>query len=65
MLQELAWSEGDWDLVVELLERESKELHSEIHHTSTPEYRETLCERRDQMTRMLNMIRACREPVGS
>ncbi len=65
MLQELSWSDRDWDLMVELLEREVNELPSEIHHTSTAAYRETLRERRDQITRMLHRIRACRERVLS
>lgn len=65
MLQQLSWSDRDWDLVVELLEREEKELSSEIHHTSTPGYRETLRERRGQIRRMRNRIKACREQAVS
>ena len=65
MLRDLSWSDRDWDLIVELLEREKKELPSEIHHTSKSEYRGALRERRDQITRMLDRIRACREQVLS
>ena len=65
MLQELSWSDRDWDLVVELLEREKNNLPSEIRHTSTSEYRETLRERRNQITRMLRRFGAWRERVLS
>ena len=39
-------SEGEWALVVELLERELEELPVEIHHTRTSSYREELIGRR-------------------
>ncbi len=65
MLRELSWSERDWDLVVELLERENNELPSEIRHTSTSEYRDTLRARRVRIKRMLDEIRACREQTLS
>ena len=60
MLRELSWSDQDWDLIVELLQREMNELPSEIHHTSTSEYREALRERRAQITRILDRLRSSR-----
>ena len=39
------FSEAEWALVLELLERERHELPIEIHHTSTRKYRELLRER--------------------
>lgn len=39
------FSEAEWALVVELLERERYELPSEIHHTRTSTFRDQLRER--------------------
>ena len=45
-------SEAEWDLVVELLQREQSELPPEIRHTRTSTVREEL-RRREQMVQDL------------
>lgn len=34
--QQLTLAKDEWDLVIELVEREQKELHAEIHQTGLP-----------------------------
>ena len=45
MCSETQLSNKEWDLIVELLERERAELPVEIHHTRTSSVREDLRER--------------------
>jgi hypothetical protein len=54
-------SEADWDLIVELLEREQSELPVEIHHTRNSTYRGELHERAETVQNLLNRLR---EPVA-
>jgi hypothetical protein len=47
----------DWDLVVQLLERECRDLPLEIHHTATKEFRQLLRDRLKQAEALLDRIR--------
>jgi len=48
---------SEWDLVVQLLARESRDLPLEIHHTATKEYRQILRERLKQVEGLLERLR--------
>jgi len=48
-----ALTDEEWGLVIELLERERRELPSEIHHTATREMRRTLRARLDLVDQIL------------
>jgi hypothetical protein len=50
-------SEQDWALVLELLEREMKQLPAEIHHSSTSAMKETLRRRFDLVDQLLERLR--------
>jgi len=50
-------SETEWNLVVELIERERTELPAEIHHTRTSSVRQALHERLDMVDRLLERLR--------
>jgi predicted mannosyl-3-phosphoglycerate phosphatase (HAD superfamily) len=51
-------SEGEWALVVDLLEREKADLPAEIHHTRTATVRAELHERLDMVRRLLDRLHA-------
>ena len=46
----------EWELVLELLERERKELHAEIHQTDSRDYRVTRSQRLDRVDRLLKIF---------
>jgi hypothetical protein len=46
----------EWDLVIQLIEREQKELHAEIHRTDSHEYRAKLSQRLDVVDRLLKVL---------
>ena len=48
---------SEWDLVVQLLERESRDLPLEIHHTATKEYRLLLRDRLKRVETLLDRLR--------
>ena len=50
-------SEEEAELVVELLEREERELPSEIHHTRLAKYRDALHERLEIVRGLLSRLR--------
>jgi len=50
-------SEAEWDLVVELLERERAELPVEIRHTRTASVRDELHRREDMVRDLLARLR--------
>jgi hypothetical protein len=50
-------SEAEWDLVVELLERERAELPVEIRHTRTASVRDELHRREDMVSDLLTRLR--------
>lgn len=52
-----ALNDEEWALVIELLEREGRELPSEIHHTDSPEYRAQLRHRLALLENLLARIR--------
>jgi len=48
---------GEWDLVVELLERECRDLPLEIHRTATKEHRQLLRDRLKRVEALLDRLR--------
>lgn len=48
---------NEWDLVVQLLERESRDLPLEIHRTATREHRQLLRDRLEQTEALLDRLR--------
>jgi hypothetical protein len=46
----------EWDLVIELVEREQKELHGEIHQTDSRDYRAKISQRLDQVDRLRKVL---------
>jgi hypothetical protein len=46
----------EWSLVIELVEREQKELHEEIHQTDSRDYRVKLSQRLDLVSRLLKIL---------
>jgi hypothetical protein len=58
MVRTIDWKESDWDLIVELLEREERQLPIEIRHTDSSTYRDQLRERLVTVSRLLESLRA-------
>jgi hypothetical protein len=54
--QQLAVAKEEWDLVVELVEREQKELHAEIRQTDSRAYRAKISQRLDRVERLLKAL---------
>jgi hypothetical protein len=52
-----ALSDVEWQLVIELLEREQKELPSEIRHTRTISVKDELHRRSELVKKLLHRIR--------
>jgi hypothetical protein len=50
----------EWDLVVQLLERECRDLPLEIHHTATKELRQLLRDRLKGVEALLERLRPIR-----
>lgn len=48
---------AEWTLVLELVERELRELPVEIHHTATVEYKKGLRERMDRVEGLVARLR--------
>jgi hypothetical protein len=46
----------EWDLVIELVERERKELHAEIHQTDSRSYRAEISQRLDLVDRLYKVL---------
>lgn len=57
MHDQLMLTDAEWQLVVELLEREQRELPPEIHHTRTSSVRTELHERLETVQRLLQKMR--------
>ena len=57
MFDEPKLSEAEWDLIVELLERERSELPVEIHHTRSSSVRSELHERAEMVHGLLDRLR--------
>ena len=58
MYDEPRLSEAEWDLIVELLERERNELPVEIHHTRNSSVR-------DELQQRAEMVRDCSAGCGT
>ena len=58
MIDEPRLSEAEWDLVVQLLDREKNELPHEIHHTRTRSLKHELQDRRKMVDEILDRL-AC------
>jgi hypothetical protein len=54
--QQPTLSKEECDLVIELVEREQKELHAEIHQTDSRDYRAKISQRLDQVDRLLKVL---------
>jgi hypothetical protein len=54
--QQPTLSKEEWDLVIELVEREQKELHAEIHQTDSRDYRAKISQRLDLVDRLLKVL---------
>jgi hypothetical protein len=61
MYDEPRLSDGEWALVVELLERERNELPVEIHHTDNANVRNELHHRAEMVRELLARLR---QPVA-
>ncbi len=57
MHEEPKLSEAEWDLIVELLERERSDLPVEIHHTRSAGVRTELQQRADMVRGLLGRLR--------
>ena len=57
MYEEPKLSDQEWDLLVELLEREQNELPVEIHHTRNSAIREELHLRLEKVRELLDRLR--------
>jgi hypothetical protein len=54
--QQPTLAKEEWDLVIELIERERRELHAEIHQTDSRDYRAKLSQRLDLVDRLLKVL---------
>ena len=54
--QQLTLDKEEWDLLIELVEREQKELHAEIHQTDSRDYRAKISQRLDLVDRLLKVL---------
>jgi hypothetical protein len=57
MIRSFDWKDSDWDLIVELLEREERQLPVEIRHTDSHEFRDQLRVRLVQVSQLLEAMR--------
>jgi len=51
-------TEAEWNLILELLARERRDLPIEIHHTSTRKYRDMLRERLKTLDQLLEQFQS-------
>lgn len=57
MIRSVDWKDSDWDLIVELLEREERQLPVEIRHTDSHTYKDQLRARLVQVSQLLETMR--------
>ena len=57
MVRTLNWTESDWDLIAELLEREERQLPVEIRHADSNAYKDQLRQRLVRVSQMLEAMR--------
>ncbi len=62
MNNDVTLTDAQWELVVELLQRERRELPSDIHHTQTPSMRDGLKQRLKEIDALLARLG---QPVGA
>ena len=55
-LEQPVLTEAEWNLILQLLARERRDLPIEIHHTSTRKYRDELRERLRMIEQMLERL---------
>jgi hypothetical protein len=60
--QQTTLTKEEWDLVIELIEREQKELHAEIHQTDSRDFRAKISQRLDRVDRLLKVLCPDRVP---
>jgi hypothetical protein len=56
MVEQPQLSAPEWDLIMQLLEREQNELPTEIHHTRTASVREELRARQEAVRSLLERL---------
>jgi hypothetical protein len=56
MQNPILFSEAEHMLILELLRREHRDLHSEIHHTDNRDVREELRERQRMVAQILDRV---------
>ncbi len=61
MKRQVALENEEWQLIIDLLEKEQKELPAEIHHTDTTEYKERLLKRQEIVDKLLSALRHTRD----
>ncbi len=61
MTRTITLNDEEWELVIDLLESERKELPGEIHHTDSPDYKSGLLQRLDLVNRLLTTLRSTQE----
>jgi hypothetical protein len=54
--QQLTLVKEESDLLIELVEREQKELHAELHQTDSRDYRAKISQRLDLVDRLLKIL---------
>jgi hypothetical protein len=54
--QQPTLTKEEWDLVIDLIEREQKELHAELHQTDSRDYRAKISQRLDLVDRLLKVL---------
>jgi len=59
MYEQPKLSAEEWGLVIELLQREHRDLPGEIHHTDLASYREGLRRREELIKDLLGRLLAC------
>ena len=57
MYDESRLSSAEWELIIEMLERERSELPVEIHHTRSSQMRDELSSRREMIRGLLTRVR--------
>jgi hypothetical protein len=50
-------NDEEWQVIVELLESEQKELPAEIHHTDSTDYKAKLSKRLQMVNQLLQILR--------
>jgi hypothetical protein len=54
--QQPTLTKEEWDLVIDLIEREQKELRAELHQTDSRDYRAKISQRLDLVDRLLKVL---------